>query len=103
MNPKKKVAAPLRVSRINQLQEMRLINFKLNKIAAIQRRIKSKLNHIAEMRQLIMSHSNDEELRAMQMGYEINPCPNCQSCTLVRSGPVEKCNTCGAVYGTDRV
>lgn len=36
---------------------------------------------------------------ARQKGYEGDPCPNCQSLTLVRSGACAKCETCGETSG----
>ncbi len=36
---------------------------------------------------------------ARQKGYEGDPCPECQSLTLVRSGACMKCDTCGATSG----
>ena len=36
---------------------------------------------------------------AKQKGYEGDPCSNCQSMTLVRSGACAKCDTCGETSG----
>ena len=36
---------------------------------------------------------------AKQKGYEGDPCSNCQSLTLVRSGACAKCDTCGETSG----
>lgn len=38
-------------------------------------------------------------IEARMKGYEGNPCPNCQSMTLVRSGACAKCDTCGETSG----
>jgi ribonucleoside-diphosphate reductase alpha chain len=44
--------------------------------------------------------SKEERIRqARQKGYEGDPCPECQSLTLVRSGACAKCDTCGATSG----
>jgi ribonucleoside-diphosphate reductase alpha chain len=41
-----------------------------------------------------------EEVRlARQKGYEGDPCPECGSLTMVRSGACTKCDTCGATSG----
>jgi ribonucleoside-diphosphate reductase alpha chain len=41
-----------------------------------------------------------EQVRVARMqGYEGDPCPNCQSFTLVRNGSCLKCNSCGATNG----
>ena len=36
---------------------------------------------------------------AKQMGYEGDPCPNCQALKLVRSGACAKCDNCGETSG----
>jgi ribonucleoside-diphosphate reductase alpha chain len=36
---------------------------------------------------------------ARQMGYEGDPCPNCQALKLVRSGACMRCDNCGATSG----
>jgi ribonucleotide reductase alpha subunit len=41
----------------------------------------------------------DSIREARQKGYEGDPCPNCQSLTLVRSGACAKCETCGETSG----
>jgi ribonucleoside-diphosphate reductase alpha chain len=41
----------------------------------------------------------DKVREARQKGYEGDPCPECQSLTLVRSGACAKCDTCGATSG----
>jgi ribonucleoside-diphosphate reductase alpha chain len=41
----------------------------------------------------------DRVKQARQKGYEGDPCPECQSMTLVRSGACMKCDTCGATSG----
>jgi ribonucleoside-diphosphate reductase alpha chain len=42
----------------------------------------------------------DEQVRlARSKGYEGDPCPNCQSLTLVRSGACMRCDTCGTTTG----
>jgi ribonucleoside-diphosphate reductase alpha chain len=44
--------------------------------------------------------TKEEKVRqARQKGYEGDPCPECQSLTLVRSGACAKCDTCGATSG----
>lgn len=41
-----------------------------------------------------------EKIRQARLkGYEGDPCPNCQSLTLVRSGACAKCDTCGETSG----
>jgi ribonucleoside-diphosphate reductase alpha chain len=41
-----------------------------------------------------------EKIRiAKQMGYEGDPCPNCQALKLVRSGACAKCDNCGETSG----
>jgi ribonucleoside-diphosphate reductase alpha chain len=44
--------------------------------------------------------SQAEKIRiARQMGYEGDPCPNCQALKLVRSGACMRCDNCGATSG----
>jgi ribonucleoside-diphosphate reductase alpha chain len=41
-----------------------------------------------------------EQIRQARLkGYEGDPCPNCQSFTLVRNGTCLKCDTCGTTTG----
>ncbi|VTS00335.1 vitamin B12-dependent ribonucleotide reductase [Tuwongella immobilis] len=42
---------------------------------------------------------SDRVRQARQKGYEGDPCPECGSLTLVRSGACAKCDTCGATSG----
>jgi len=41
----------------------------------------------------------DRVRQARQKGYEGDPCPECGSLTLVRSGACAKCDSCGATSG----
>ena len=53
-------------------------------------------NRIAQM----PAGSLSDRIRiAKQKGYEGDPCPVCQSLTLVRSGACAKCDTCGETSG----
>jgi ribonucleoside-diphosphate reductase alpha chain len=47
-------------------------------------------------------HLDNETVRIVQArikGYEGDPCPNCGSFTLIRSGTCMKCDTCGGTTG----
>jgi ribonucleoside-diphosphate reductase alpha chain len=47
-----------------------------------------------------VASSQAEKIRiAKQMGYEGDPCPNCQALKLVRSGACAKCDNCGETSG----
>ncbi len=54
------------------------------------------VNRINAMGQMTKT---DQIRVAKQKGYEGDPCPNCQSMTLVRSGACAKCDTCGETSG----
>ena len=48
----------------------------------------------------VQAGSMSDRIRiAKQKGYEGDPCSNCQSLTLVRSGACAKCDTCGETSG----
>jgi len=47
-----------------------------------------------------MAGTQADKIRvARQMGYEGDPCPNCQALKLVRSGACAKCDNCGETSG----
>ncbi|WP_275668461.1 hypothetical protein [Oleisolibacter albus] len=41
----------------------------------------------------------DKIREARAKGYEGDPCPKCQTMTLVRNGTCLKCGTCGSTTG----
>jgi ribonucleoside-diphosphate reductase alpha chain len=53
-------------------------------------------NRIGNMQNMTLT---DKIKMAKQKGYEGDPCPVCQSLTLVRSGACAKCDTCGETSG----
>jgi ribonucleoside-diphosphate reductase alpha chain len=50
----------------------------------------------AQLRQKVSSEERDQ---ARMKGYEGDPCPECNSFTLLRNGSCMKCDTCGATTG----
>ncbi|MGL6075541.1 MAG: LAGLIDADG family homing endonuclease [Fimbriiglobus sp.] len=66
--------------------------------AVVEKPAPTPVNRIAAVTagQLTLS---DKIKMAKQRGYEGDPCPVCQSLTLVRSGACAKCDTCGETSG----